>query len=132
MDKFDKKIRSRIMSSIKSYRNESTEVALIKLFRKNHIKGWRRKQKIYGKPDFYFPKSKTVVFVDGCFWHGCRCRKRKPKTHKLFWEQKIINNKTRDKIVNSKLKTMGYTVIRIKECEINDKLSLEYFKQKDK
>ena len=106
------------MRAVKSNSNLSTELNLINLFRKYKIKGWRRRQKIYGKPDFYFPKLKIALFADGCFWHGCRCKKLKPATNKKYWSNKIKRNIKRDKMVNSELKKDGYTVIRIKECSI--------------
>ena len=59
------------MAAIKSNRNKDTELKLISIFRVNGIKGWRRNQKILGKPDFVFRREYLVVFVDGCFSHGC-------------------------------------------------------------
>ncbi len=118
MDKFDSKTRSRIMRSIKSKGNKTTEIALIKVFKKNCITGWRRNVSLFGKPDFYFPKFKTVVFADGCFWHGCRCHELRPKTNRIYWIKKIENNKKRDKKTSRQLRKIGYTVIRIKECQI--------------
>jgi len=118
MDTFSKKERSAIMRAIKSDSNLSTELNLIDLFRKYKIKGWRRRQKIYGKPDFYFPKLEIALFADGCFWHGCKCKKLKPATNKKYWSNKIKRNIKRDKMVNSELEKDGYTVIRIKECSI--------------
>ena len=120
MDKFDKETRSRIMRSVRSKGNKTTELALIELFKKYGIKGWRRNAKIFGNPDFYFPKIKVVVFADGCFWHGCECRKNKPQTNVSFWENKIKRNKERDKIVTQKLIEKGYIVFRIKECRIKE------------
>jgi DNA mismatch endonuclease, patch repair protein len=71
-DVFTKAKRSEVMSRIRGKGNKDTEVALAKLFRANGITGWRRHYAIAGKPDFAFPKCKLAVFVDGCFWHGCR------------------------------------------------------------
>jgi DNA mismatch endonuclease (patch repair protein) len=53
------------MSRIRSRGNMDTEVALVKFFRRNKITGWRRNQKIFGKPDFVFPKIRLALFVDG-------------------------------------------------------------------
>ncbi|HQB60511.1 MAG TPA: very short patch repair endonuclease, partial [Spirochaetota bacterium] len=68
MDVFDKNKRTEIMKSVKSNNNRSTELKLIKIFKENNIKGWRRNYKAIGKPDFVFLKKKTAIFVDGCFW----------------------------------------------------------------
>jgi DNA mismatch endonuclease (patch repair protein) len=118
MDTFSKKERSAIMRAVKSDHNLSTELNLINLFHKYKIREWRRHQNIFGKPDFYFPKLKIALFADGCFWHGCRCKKLKPVTNKKYWSNKIKNNIKRDKMVNSELNRKGYVVIRIKECSI--------------
>jgi DNA mismatch endonuclease Vsr len=70
-DVFTKRKRSEVMSRIRGKGNKDTELALAKLFRASHISGWRRNQRLIGKPDFVFPKQRVAVFVDGCFWHGC-------------------------------------------------------------
>ena len=73
-DSLSKEKRSWNMSRIREKGNKSTELKLLKLFREYKIKGWRRHQPLTGKPDFTFRKEGLVVFVDGCFWHGCpRC-----------------------------------------------------------
>lgn len=118
-DIFPKTVRSEIMRKVKSSNNKSTELALIKIFRKHKITGWRRNYPIFGKPDFTFPKKKIVVFVDGCFWHGHSCRNTKPKQNNNYWNQKITRNRRRDIIVSSALKANGWLVIRIWECFIN-------------
>lgn len=70
-DIFTKAKRSEIMSQIRGSGNKGTELALAKLFRKHGITGWQRNQPLFGKPDFTFRRQRVVVFVDGCFWHGC-------------------------------------------------------------
>lgn len=122
MDTFSKKERSAIMRAVKSTQNISTELKLIKLFKQYKIEGWRRRQNLFGKPDFYFPKLKIALFADGCFWHGCRCKKLKPATNTQYWIAKVARNRKRDRAVNSELKKRGYTVIRIKECKITNGL----------
>lgn len=119
-DTFSKEKRSQIMRQVKSSRNKSTEIKLIKYFKKNGIKGWRRNYKIFGKPDFVFITSKVAIFVDGCFWHGHNCRNTKPKDNKKYWDKKIDRNIQRDKQVKKHLEGIGWTVIRIWECELKD------------
>lgn len=121
MDVFNKKKRSEIMKSVKSQKNKSTELKLIKLFKENKIKGWKRNYKIFGKPDFVFLNHKVAIFVDGCFWHGHKCRNTTPSSNTEYWENKFSKNKARDKIVNSHLKKLNWTVIRIWECELKNK-----------
>ena len=92
------------MSTIRSKGNETTEIAMIKLFRKNKITGWRRNYKLQGRPDFVFLKKKVAVFVDGCFWHGHTCLKPRNSLKKGFWKDKIERNKDRDKLVGKALR----------------------------
>jgi len=106
------------MRAVKSSGNKSTELALIRLFKKYSVKGWRRKYKIFGNPDFYFPNLRLAVFADGCFWHGCRCKTKKPKTNVKYWHKKISRNIVRDRLVTITLRERGYLVIRIRECQI--------------
>ena len=92
-DTFTKEQRSHVMRQVKSNRNKSTELKLIQFFKDNKIIGWRRNFKLFGKPDFVFPKSKKVIFVDGCFWHGHNCRNTVPKANADYWQKKILSNK---------------------------------------
>ena len=120
-DVFSKSKRSEVMARIRSRGNQATELALAKLFRRHKITGWRRNQKVFGKPDFIFPKHKLAVFVDGCFWHGCPKHGTQPKGNAAFWRKKISRNQTRDKLVNRALRRAGWRVIRIWEHELTRK-----------
>lgn len=112
-DVFSKKKRSEIMSLIRSRGNKATELRLIEIFREYGITGWRRNQTLLGKPDFVFRSERVVVFVDGCFWHGCpKCYKR-PVSNQVFWDTKISNNRQRDRYVNRELRSLGWQVVRI-------------------
>ena len=76
-----------------------------------------------GKPDIVLAKYKTVIFVNGCFWHhhlNCK-RATWPKTNQEYWIQKIKKNITRDKVNKKILKKLGWNVEIIWECEIDDK-----------
>jgi DNA mismatch endonuclease (patch repair protein) len=117
-DVFSKKKRSEVMSRIRSRGNAATELALAKLFRRHKITGWRRNQKIFGKPDFIFRKARLAVFVDGCFWHGCPWHGTKPKGNAAFWRNKISRNQTRDRLVTRTLRRTGWRVLRIWEHEL--------------
>lgn len=110
--------RSAIMAAVKSEGNRSTELEMTNLLRHSHIKGWRRKQLLFGKPDFTFRHEKVLIFIDGCFWHGCPKHLRLPQNNRDFWEKKIQRNKDRDKHVNRELRKMGWTVIRVWEHEL--------------
>lgn len=69
------------------------------------------------KADIIFLKEKIVVFVDGCFWHGCPLHGTKAKANAEFWYLKIKANKRRDKDTNRKLEKEGWLVIRVWEHE---------------
>lgn len=103
------------MARIKSNGNVSTELKLASIMRKNGITGWRRKQKVLGKPDFIFRKRRVAIFVDGCFWHGCPKCYIAPKTNTVYWKNKIAKNRARDRYVTKTLKEDGWKVIRFWE-----------------
>src|SRR5690242_4221972 len=117
-DVFTKAKRSLVMSRIRGRGNKNTELALVKLFRGQGITGWRRSQKIFGRPDFVFPKLKLAVFVDGCFWHGCPKHGTQPATRHAFWENKFARNKQRDRLVNRTLRQRGWIILRIWQHEL--------------
>ena len=110
--------RSAIMRAVRSRGNKVTEVAFTRLLRQHKISGWRRHLGIAGTPDFVFPKHKVVIFVDGCFWHGCSKHCRMPKGNSSYWNPKITSNKIRDRRVNRTLRRAGWKVLRIWEHEL--------------
>jgi DNA mismatch endonuclease (patch repair protein) len=114
-DIYSKAKRSEVMSRIRGRGNKDTEVALAKLFRRHKITGWRRNQKIFGKPDFVFRRERLAVFVDGCFWHGCPKHGTKPKGNAAFWKKKFARNQARDRLVNCTMRRTGWRVLRIWE-----------------
>jgi len=114
-DVFSKKKRSQVMAAIKSKGNKDTELKLISIFRANGITGWRRNQKLPGKPDFVFCRERLAAFVDGCFWHGCRWHCRMPQHNRQYWQLKIARNIARDKATTRHLQKAGWRVLRIWE-----------------
>ena len=78
---------------------------------------------VFGRPDFAFPKAKVALFIDGCFWHGCRKCNRLPKRSSAaasFWFEKIQRNVQRDFRVSRHLRKIGWTVLRAKECALRN------------
>lgn len=112
------KERSRIMAKVKGRGNKSTELKLIKYFKESGIKGWRRKYPLSGNPDFAIPKARLAIFVDGCFWHGCKEHCRLPATNREYWVAKIDRNIKRDQKINKDLEAKKWLVIRIWEHEL--------------
>ena len=107
------------MSHIKS-KNTKPEV-LVRRFLFAHGFRFRLHRKdLPGKPDIVLPKYKTVIFINGCFWHGhegCRFF-RLPKTNIDFWQNKINRNRQRDVEDQKKLADMGWHCITVWECQL--------------
>jgi DNA mismatch endonuclease (patch repair protein) len=103
------------MAAIRSSGNRNTEVLFAKLLRGHRICGWRRGQALTGRPDFVFTKERTAIFIDGCFWHGCKLHCRMPKSREAYWNLKIARNRKRDVEVTHILKRQGWKVVRIWE-----------------
>ena len=118
-DTFTPEQRSRIMSRNRPQGNRSTEWALRARLASAGISGWRvNSLDILGHPDFVFPKARLIVFVDGCFWHGCNKHKSIPQKNRTFWEKKIYGNIARDKRVSRKLRRAGWHVYRFWEHDM--------------
>ncbi|MFI5336411.1 MAG: very short patch repair endonuclease [Opitutales bacterium] len=123
-DVFSKSQRSALMARIRGRGNEATELALARLLRSEGITGWRRHTALFGRPDFAFCRARSVIFVDGCFWHGCpRCYCR-PRSNRKFWDGKLRRNRARDRLVNRMLRAAGWMVLRIWEHELRDPAGL--------
>lgn len=114
--------RSYNMSHIRS-KNTKPELLVRKYLFSRGLR-YRKNDKRYpGKPDMVFPKYKTAVFVNGCFWHmheGCPCFKM-PQTRPEFWASKLSRNHERDLQNYEKLRILGWHVIVLWECELNIK-----------
>jgi len=113
--------RKRTMQAVKS-KGTRLEKRLFATLAGMGINGWKKNVKsIAGKPDVAFPIQKIAIFVDGCFWHGCpHCRRKLPKTNRVYWKRKIKRNVELAKFYNGQLSQDGWTVIRIWEHEIAD------------
>lgn len=119
-DTVSKKKRSEIMSKIKS-KNSKIEVEFRKAIWKKGFRYRKNPKGYFGKPDLVLKKYKTVIFVDSCFWHGCKKHYRIPSTQKDYWIPKIKRNKQRDKEVNRFYKKEGWRVIRVWEHDLKKK-----------
>lgn len=99
----------------------------------------KRAHQIITRADFVFPRLRVAVFVDGCFWHACPMHsppakwlaksampatatsqnaKKRKRTGKQFWREKLAANKRRDRLINRLLRRGGWCVVRIWEHEI--------------
>ncbi len=119
MDVHNKETRSYNMSCIKGKNTKPEEIVRKYLF--SHGLRYRKNdKKLPGTPDIVLPKYKTVIFVNGCFWHGHEnCRYFVvPKTNTEFWTNKIETNRQRDNRKINDLKRLGWNVIVIWECQL--------------
>lgn len=111
--------RSYNMSRIRNKNTKPEEIVRKYLF----SRGFRYRKnvsKLPGKPDIVLPKYKTIVFVNGCFWHkheGCHYFVW-PKNNAEFWKKKIEDNVKRDVYNYEELKELGWHVIVVLECEL--------------
>lgn len=107
--------RSFNMSRIRSAGNVSTELTFVEVLKRNELTGWRRGFPIFGSPDFVFPRERVAVFIDGCFWHGCRKCAQTPTSNPSYWDSKFERNRLRDRDVNRVLRRDGWKVLRVWE-----------------
>ena len=114
------------MAAIKG-KDTKQEVMVRKFLFSKGLRYRLNSRKLPGSPDIVLKKYKTVIFVDGCFWHGHEGCKyfRLPKSNTLFWKAKITRNIERDMETTKALKDFGWKVIRIWECELRNKSSRE-------
>lgn len=118
--------RSAIMRAVKS-RDTSPERAVRSLLAARGYRYRLHYKKLVGAPDIVFPGQKKVIFVHGCFWHGHHCKRgaRMPKTNRDYWVQKISRNKSRDRKNRRALRSAGWAVLTIWECEIRKPILLQ-------
>jgi DNA mismatch endonuclease (patch repair protein) len=65
-----------------------------------------------------FKRERVVVFVDGCFWHGCPKCYRAPKAHSEYWSMKVRRNMERDTRITAECRSAGWRVVRLWEHEV--------------
>jgi len=120
-DIYTKAKRSEIMARIKGSKT-SPEKMVASILRKLKLKFRSNDKSLPGQPDFVIPLAKSVIFVNGCFWHNhSNCNRAKlPSTNRAFWERKILGNKRRDNRINRFLREMGWHVIRIWQCKLRE------------
>jgi DNA mismatch endonuclease Vsr len=107
------------MAAIRGRGNKTTEARLRALLVRSGIRGWKLQPRGFsGSPDFYFPTSRLMVFVDGCFWHGCPQCGHVPSVNRSFWLAKIRRNQERDEANGQKLTAAGFRVLRFWEHEL--------------
>jgi DNA mismatch endonuclease (patch repair protein) len=119
-------IRSMNMSHIRSTETKPEQTVRKYLFSKG-LRYRKNVRKLPGCPDIVLPKYRTVIFVNGCFWHHHKnCRYFKwPKSNTEYWRNKITKNEERDKKNIQALEKEGWNVITVWECELKKDLKEE-------
>lgn len=117
--------RSALMARVRTQHSEPEIVVR----RVAHALGYRfrlHRRNLPGTPDLVFPGAKRAIFVHGCFWHrhkGC-VRTTTPKTRAAFWAEKFAANVRRDARTLRQLKSAGWSVLVVWECQTFDSRTL--------
>jgi DNA mismatch endonuclease (patch repair protein) len=109
------------MTRIKG-KNTKPEIMLRKALWREGVR-YRLAYKLDGKPDLVIPKTRIVIFIDGCFWHQCPLHCKIPDTNRDFWVNKLSRNVQRDKVVTEILEKAGWRVFRCWEHEVRQGLA---------
>lgn len=127
--------RSQIMRAVKS-KNTSPELLVRKAAHRLGLRFRLHDAELPGRPDLVLPRRRTVIFVNGCFWHRHhRCKKTTtPKSNETFWLEKFHRNKARDSKNYKLLRRLGWDILVIWQCETAtnqylDKLTKHFFKR---
>jgi len=128
-DNHSKEVRSMNMSHIRSTNSKPEEIVRKHLFSKG-LRYRKNVSNMPGKPDIVLRKYKTVIFVNGCFWHQHDCgRFVMPSSNTEYWSNKISRNVERDKTNIELLKAQGWKVLVIWECQLKKKVADIYLSQ---
>ncbi|MES0032100.1 very short patch repair endonuclease [Mesorhizobium sp. M0040] len=106
------------MSRIRS-RDTVPEMAIRRALYARGLRFRLHRRDLPGRPDLYFPASRTAVFVHGCFWHAHACRLfRQPASRTAYWTPKLASNQERDRRSRAALEAAGIRVITVWECAL--------------
>lgn len=119
MDKVNPLKRSEIMGAVRSS-NTNLEREFSDLLSLSGYKFTTQPKDLPGKPDFYIGEQNVAVFLDSCFWHGCKKHCRYPKSNSNYWIQKIQKNQNRDRKITRIYKKEGPKIIRVWEHQLRD------------
>lgn len=129
-DTVSKEKRSEIMSHVTG-KETKPEIIVRKYLFAHGLRYRKNVKRLPGTPDIVFPKYKTVVFVNGCFWHGhSGCKySHLPSTNVDYWEKKIADNLERDERKKRELKELGYRVHIVWQCQLKAEVKDENLKK---
>ena len=125
-DTVSKEKRSEIMSHVTG-KETKPEIIVRKYLFARGLRYRKNVKRLPGTPDIVFPKYKTAVFVNGCFWHGHKgCRySHLPSSNFEYWEKKIADNIERDERKKRELEGLGYRVLIIWQCQLKSNTKIE-------
>jgi DNA mismatch endonuclease (patch repair protein) len=118
--------RSRNMAAIKG-KNTKPELRIRRFLHERGLRYRLHVPNLPGTPDLVFRAKRAVVFVHGCFWHQCpHCRvgRRGVKSNTGYWLAKLKRNQARDVEATTALKTAGWKVVIVWECQVEDERTL--------
>ena len=125
-DNHSREVRSKNMSRIRSTNSKPEEIVRKYLF----SKGFRYRKNVRalpGCPDIVLPKYKTVIFVNGCFWHKHDCKRFVfPSSNTEYWIPKITRNVERDQKNQRELREQGWRVLVVWECQLKKRIVEEH------
>lgn len=125
-DTVSKQKRSEIMSHVTG-KETKPEIMVRKYLFARGLRYRKNVKQLPGTPDIVFPKYKTAVFVNGCFWHGHKgCKySHLPSTNLEYWEKKIADNLERDERKTRKLEKLGNRVLIVWQCQLKPNIKIE-------
>ena len=117
LDHLSPEQRSRLMSTVRG-QDTGVEITLRRLIWGKGFR-YRKNHRVMGiKVDLAFPRYRIVVFIDGCFWHGCPICYKPPTTRTDYWSSKLKRNVANDERINNFLRASGFKVLRFWEHEV--------------
>jgi DNA mismatch endonuclease (patch repair protein) len=122
-DRLSKEERSKNMAAVRS-KNTTPEITVRRALHARGLRFRLNRKDLPGRPDIVLPRLNICIFVHGCFWHqhlGCK-RATIPKSNTEFWNKKLSTNCERDEHVVKELRSKGWNVGIIWECEIRREL----------
>ncbi|WP_274649032.1 very short patch repair endonuclease [Paenibacillus humicola] len=112
-----KHLRSQLMGKIRG-KNTKLEQSVSKALWKNGYRFRKNVLSLYGKPDIAIKKYKVVIFIDSCFWHGCKSHYKLPSKNPDYWTKKISRNIERDLEVTQYYVNNEWVLIRVWEHDL--------------
>lgn len=125
-DTVSKEKRSEIMSHVTG-KETKPEIMVRKYLFARGLRYRKNVKQLPGTPDIVFPKYKTAVFVNGCFWHGHKgCKySHLPSTNIEYWEKKIADNLERDERKTREIEKLGYRILIVWQCQLKPNIKIE-------